>query len=194
MKLNLVPFALLLLAACRSTPESFTTTEMPEDMPVFDFTLTDQFGNPFKLSDHRGKVVLMFFGYTYCPDVCPLTLSNWRRVQDGLGKDAARVEFVYITVDPERDTREKLKNHIAVFSNDFYGLTGAPEDLREVYSDFGVISERNDIAESATGYLIDHTSRIFVLDRTGKWRLAIRNDAPVEDIVHDVRLLLREKI
>ena len=110
---------LLFLAGCQSSDPSFRGTELGDSIPTTDFTLTDQYKQPFTLGDHKGKVVLLFFGFTYCPDVCPLTLSTWKKVQDALKDDVAQVEFVYITVDPERDTSEKIASHLAVFSPDF---------------------------------------------------------------------------
>ncbi len=177
--------------ACRST-DTFRGTEMPETA-MADFALEDHNGQPFKLSDQRGKVVVFFFGYTFCPDVCPLTLSTWKRVYDALQADAQQVKFVYVTVDPQRDTPEKLKTHLAVFSSDFTGLTGSPEALKEVYANFGVYAERVNIAASAAGYLMNHSTRMFVVDQNGVWRLLIDHDAPVEDVVHDIRLLLNVK-
>lgn len=177
--------------ACRST-DTFRGTAMPET-PITEFALANQHGQPFKLSEQRGKVVLFFFGYTFCPDVCPLTLSTWKRVYDVLRADVQQVKFVYVTVDPQRDTPEKLKTHLAVFSSDFIGLTGAPEVLSEVYADFGVYVEKVNIAASAAGYLMNHSTRMFVVDQKGILRLLINHDAPVEDVVHDIRLLLKEK-
>jgi protein SCO1/2 len=181
----------LLVWSCQST-DAFRGTEMPET-PITDFILQDQNGQPFKLSEHRGRVVLFFFGYTFCPDVCPLTLSTWKRANDALGADAAQVKFVYVTVDPQRDTPEKLKTHLAVFSSDFIGLTGSPEALKEVYADFGVYAEKVNVAASAAGYLMNHSTRMFVVDQNSALRLLIGHDAPVEDVVHDIRLLLRVK-
>lgn len=194
MKLRLPIFALLgvvLLFACRAD-ETFRGTAI-DATPIADFELQDQTGAVFKLSAQRGKVVLFFFGYTFCPDVCPMTLSTWKRVQDALGNDAATVRFVYVTVDPERDTREKLKNHLENFSEDFTGLTGSNEALRAVYASFGVYINKTSIAESAAGYLVDHTARMFVVDKNGALRLLLDHAAPVDEVVHDVRLLLREK-
>jgi protein SCO1/2 len=191
MRTSLILFSALLVWSCRST-DTFRGTEMPET-PIADFTLHDQNGQPFKLSDQRGKVVLFFFGYTFCPDVCPLTLSTWKRVHDALQADAQQVKFVYVTVDPQRDTPEKLKTHLAVFNSDFIGLTGAPEVLSEVYADFGVYIEKVNIAASAAGYLMNHSTRMFVVDRNGALRLLIGHDAAVEDVGHDIRLLLNEK-
>lgn len=191
MRTWLVLFIVLLVWSCQST-DTFRGTEMPET-PITDFTLQDHNGQPFKLSEHRGKVLLFFFGYTFCPDVCPLTLSTWKRVYDALQADAPNVQFVYVTVDPERDTPEKLKTHLAVFSADFIGLTGSPEALKEVYADFGVYIEKVNIAASATGYLMNHSTRMFVVDQNGVLRLLIDHDARIEDVVHDIRLLLKAK-
>lgn len=179
-----------ILSACQSSEPSFHGTELGDYVGNVDFTLTDQHAESFTLSDQKGKVVLMFFGFTYCPDVCPATLSRWRKVQEALGEDAEQVEFVYITVDPERDTPEKMREHLAIFSPDFIGLTGTSEELLKVYSAYGIYREKEQISDSAAGYLINHTARIYVVDPEGNSRLSFRNDAPVEDIVHDVRLLL----
>lgn len=186
-----IALALILLACagCRKT-ENFRGAVMPADMPIVDFTLTDQNNQPFTLSRQQGKVVLLFFGYTYCPDVCPMTLSAWKQVQGALGDDARNVRFVYVTVDPKRDTLERLKSHLEIFSDDFIGLTGSEKALNEVYSKFGVFREIEKFADSETDYLVNHTARIFVFDRDGRWRLGISYNAPVEDIVHDIRLLL----
>lgn len=191
MRIWLILFIVLLVWSCQST-DTFRGTVMPET-PITDFTLQDHNGQPFKLSEHRGKVLLFFFGYTFCPDVCPLTLSTWKRVHDALQADAPNVQFVYVTVDPERDTPEKLKTHLAVFSADFIGLTGSPEALKELYADFGVYIEKVNIAASAAGYLMNHSTRMFVVDQNGVLRLLIDHDARVEDVVHDIRLLLKAK-
>ena len=190
--LKLITITLLLfLAGCQSSDPSFRGTELGESMPTTDFTLIDQYSQPFTLGEHKGKVILLFFGFTYCPDVCPLTLSTWKKVQEAMEEDVDKVEFVYITVDPERDTPEKIASHLAVFSPDFIGLTGPVKDLQEVYSSYGIYREKNQISDSAAGYLINHTSRINIIDRSGTWRLTFSHDALVEDLVHDIRLLLK---
>ncbi len=191
--LKLISIISLFLVGCQGADPSFRGTELGDSMPTTDFALTDQHNQPFTLSEHQGKVVLLFFGFTYCPDVCPLTLSTWKKVREAIRKDADKVEFVYITVDPERDTPEKLASHLGIFSPDFIGLTGPAEDLQEVYSSYGVYREKNQISDSAAGYLINHTSRINIIDTQGKWRLSFSHDASVEDLAHDIRLLLKTK-
>lgn len=191
MRTLLIASFFSIFIGCRST-DGFRGTEMPET-PITDFVLQDQSGGEFKFSSHRGKVLVFFFGYTFCPDVCPLTLSTWKRVHDALGADAQQVEFVYVTVDPQRDTPEKLQAHLSIYSPDFAGLTGSQQALTEVYASFGVFMEKVSIAESAGGYLINHSSRMFVVNQAGSLRLLIDHEAGVDDIVHDLRLMLRTK-
>ncbi len=187
------PLLLLLafLPGCRQDT-TFLGAQIP-DRTFVDFTLTDQAGRPFTLSAHLDKPTLMFFGYTFCPDVCPLTLSNWRKIETALGPNADRVNFVYVSVDPERDTPAQMKNHLATFSSRFVGLTGNREALQAVYAAFGVYREKVKIAENATGYLMTHTSSMYLLDKSGVWRLQHANDAKPEDVAHDLRLLLKQE-
>lgn len=181
--------AILTLIGCQA--EKFKGSELPEDIPTTDFTLTDHNGKPFTLSDLKGKVVLMFFGYTFCPDVCPMTLSNWMRIEDTLQQQAEQVEFVYITVDPERDTPQRLKDHLSIYSPNFIGLTGSPEALDSVYSAYGVYRDRSEIEGNEEMYFMSHTSSTLLFDREGRWRLVYSYGTPIEDIVHDIELLLR---
>jgi protein SCO1/2 len=184
--LALVP--VLLLGACGAP--SFRGSVVADPVAVPDFVLTDENGAPFQLSDQRGNVVLLFFGYTSCPDVCPTTLANWRKVHESLGDDAARVRFVFVTVDPERDSVERLSLHVNAFNPDFIGLTGTPEALQAVYDIFDVFYEKDNSSASALGYLVNHTATTFVLDTEGVWRLRETYGTPYEDIVHDIRQLL----
>jgi protein SCO1/2 len=177
------------LAACGSP--SFRGSVLDEPVAVPDFSLTDQRGETFRLSDQRGDVVLLFFGYTQCPDVCPTTLATWRRVHEALGDDADQVRFVFVTVDPERDTPERLGLHVGAFNPDFVGLTGAPDELQAVYDVFDIYYEKDTSSGSAAGYLISHTATTFVLDPEGRWRLRESYGTEVEDLVHDIQQLLK---
>jgi protein SCO1/2 len=177
-----------LLAACGGP--AFRGSPLAEPVAVPDFSLTNQYGDPFRLSDQRGDVVLLFFGYTQCPDVCPTTLATWRKVYEALGDDAERVRFVFVTVDPERDTAERLGAHVNAFNPDFVGLTGSPEELQPVYDIFDVHFEKDTESGSAAGYLISHTATTFVIDPEGQWRLRETFGTEVEDIVYDIRQLL----
>lgn len=155
-----------------------------------DFVLNDQEGRPYRMSDQLGQVVLLFFGYTSCPDVCPTTLATWRRVHEMLGEDASNVEFVFVTVDPERDTTERLGLHVQAFNPNFVGLTGDQDDLARVYDIFDIFYEIDESTQSALGYLVNHTATTFVVDQEGQWRLRIPYGTPAEDIVHDIKQLL----
>lgn len=178
----------VLVAACGGP--SFRGSELGAPVHVPDFELVDQFGQAFRLSDQQGQVVLLFFGYTSCPDVCPTTLASWRRVHDELGGDAERVRFLFVTVDPERDSPDRLGLHVNAFHPDFVGLTGAQDALEPVYSTFNVIHERDTSSGSALGYLVNHTATTFVLDAEGLWRLRETYGTLDEDLVHDIRQLL----
>ena len=177
------------LAACGSA--SFRGSPLDEPAAVPDFVLTDQHGQQFRLSDQRGSVVLLFFGYTQCPDVCPTTLATWRKVHQALGSDAEHVRFVFVTVDPERDTAARLGLHVNAFNPDFVGLTGSQEELEAVYDIFDIYYEKDTSSGSALGYLVNHTATTFVIDTNGQWRLRETYGTPVEDIVHDVQQLLQ---
>lgn len=160
--------------------------------PAPDFTLTDQFGNPYVLRAQQGKVVLIFFGYTYCPDVCPITLSEYKKIKAQLGKQAEHVQFVYITVDPERDTSERMRIYLENFDPSFVGLTGESQDLEKVWNDYGVYQQRQD-SGSAAGYLIDHSARIYAIDKEGRWRLNYPFGMEPERIAQDVLHLIKQK-
>jgi protein SCO1/2 len=186
----IVALGIAVLAACGSPEPSFHGTVLDPSKPVANFTLTDQDGQPFSLDDQQGQVVLLFFGYTHCPDVCPTTLGTWGRVYEALGEDAERVRFVFVTVDPERDTPERLKQHVEIFNEEFVGLTGTPEELDPVYQTFGVYHEKDTATESAVSYLVNHTASTFLVGPDGAWRLKHSYGMPVDDIVHDIKKLL----
>jgi protein SCO1/2 len=178
----------LLLTGCGDARLRGQALEPPRPMP--DFALKDQHGRAFRLSDQRGRIVLLFFAFTHCPDICPATLAKWRRVAEELGPDAQRVRFVFVTVDPQRDTRERLREYLAQFHTDFIGLTGSESDLTPIYRAFGVVHERVEQPGSALGYLIAHTSTVPLLDLDGNWRVLFNFETPVDDYVNDIRLLL----
>lgn len=134
-----------------------------------DFTLTDHKGQPWTLSKQKGKAVMLFFGYLTCPDVCPTTLLEMARVNEMLGRDAERTEIVFVSVDPERDTPEKLRDYLINFDPSFTGLTGTPEQIAQIAEDYKVVYRRRD-QRSAMGYTIDHSSGTYLLDKNGDVR------------------------
>jgi protein SCO1 len=172
-----------------ATP-SFHGTEITPADTAPDFRLTDQHGQTFQLSANRGKVVLLFFGFTHCPDVCPMTMMNLRKVYDGLGDDASKVAFVYITVDPKRDNQDTLKGYVDNYNASFLALGGTETELENIYKAYGIYSE-TDQNQKTGGYLINHTNSILLIDMTGRWRLNFPFGLAVGDIIHDIREVLR---
>ncbi|HLA98721.1 MAG TPA: SCO family protein [Anaerolineales bacterium] len=159
--------------------------------PAADFALRDQNGEVFRLSDQKGKVVLIFFGYTHCPDVCPITLTDFKRIKDELGDLAVEVRFVLITVDPERDTVERLRNYLPGYDPSFYGLTGERAQLEKVWRSYGVYQAGQE-AEGEAGYEVEHTARIYAIDKHGSWRLTYPLEMGRKAVIEDVRHLLKE--
>ncbi|GAB4193223.1 MAG: SCO family protein [Roseiflexaceae bacterium] len=190
MRLVLLLLCALVLGGCGSYSFKGGTITPPEPAP--DFTLTDHNGQPFRLSEQRGKVTLIFFGFTFCPDVCPTALADMRNVRRELGDDAEQVQVLFVTVDPERDTPERLKSYTSKFDPSFLGLYGTPEELAPVFKDYGVLATRRELPGSALKYTIDHTAFTFVIDKAGRWRLLFSHGAPVDDMVSDLRYLVRE--
>ncbi len=157
------------------------------------FTLTAHDGTSKSLSDFRGKVVLIFFGFVNCPDVCPTTLLELGKVYKALTPaEQARVQVVLISVDPERDNLEKLRDYVTFFSPSFIGLTGTPEQIADVAKRYGVFYQKSQI-KSPTEYNVDHTATVFALDPRGQLRLIYGSGkaAETERVVQDVRWLLR---
>ncbi|HRE29001.1 MAG TPA: SCO family protein [Anaerolineales bacterium] len=156
---------------------------------ALDFTLNDEAGQPVKLSDFRGKLVLLYFGYTFCPDVCPATLAQVKEALAQLGGDAERVQLIMVSVDPERDTPEKVSAYVRQFDPRFIGLTGDPETLTRITTAYGVVYEQHE-GSAATGYLIDHTATLTILDRDGYVRLIMPFGVSGVDMASDLRYLL----
>lgn len=160
-------------------------------VPAADFELIDQHGDTFRLSDQNGKVVLIFFGYTHCPDVCPVTLSEFKQISERLEEKTEQVEFVFITVDPERDTGEVLGKYMANFNPSFAGLTGDGDELEKIYRSYGVYRAKQE-TDSAAGYLVDHTARVYAIDKQGNWRLTYPFGMETEKLYQDVSHLIEE--
>ncbi len=155
-----------------------------------DFTLTDHHRARFELTALRGKVVVLFFGYTMCPDVCPTTLSKLSTVVSRLGPDGARVKTLYVTVDPERDTPEVLKADLELFSLDALGLTGTREEIDQVVAMYGASYKIVPTPESAGKYAVTHSTSLYVLDGDGKVRLTFPYEATADEIVAGIRSIL----
>lgn len=173
-----------------SEPDGFRGTSYTEPYPSApEFTLTREGGN-FELADARGDIVLLFFGYTSCPDICPTTMAELKTALERLGDEKAEnVKVVFVTVDPERDTPERVQEYVNHFDQDFIGLSGSEEELAPVWNEYGVYREIVD-GTSAAGYLVNHTARVTLIDQEGYLRVSYGFDTPVENIVHDLQLLL----
>lgn len=174
-----------------ATPLPGTVLDPPKD--VGDFTLTSHTGAPLSLSDLRGKAVLLFFGYTNCPDVCPTTLAEFKRVRRELGADAERVAFVFISVDGARDTPERLAAYVTAFDPSFIGLTGDEATLRTIGKDYGLFFQRVSYETSQTNYLVDHTASSFVVGPEGRLRIVFPYQTDPAVIAQRVRALLAEE-
>ena len=158
---------------------------------VADFTLTSSTGDQLSLSDLRGKVVLLYFGYTFCPDACPTTLNELKKVPSALGDRADEVQVVMVTVDPQRDTPEVLREFLAHFDPSFLGLTGTEEEIMAAASPLGIYFAAHE-GSPATGYLVDHTTSVLAIDKEGYLRLLYSFETPGEAIADDMRHLVRQ--
>lgn len=182
-------FVLVLAIGLSTQPYRFRGSKIDPPAPAKDFTLTDQNSNQFNLFEHRGKVVLIFFGYSNCPDICPTTLADFKQVREKLGKRAEDVDFLFITIDPQRDTPERLAKYLPVFGDAITGLSGSEDALEPVWKDFGVYRAKVD-SGSAAGYLMDHSTRIYGLDKDGNIRVTYPFGSSTNSILDDVNYLL----
>jgi protein SCO1/2 len=180
------------LSACDRPPPTpaFRSTDVSGADFGKDFSLIDFNGQTRTLADFRGKVVVMFFGFTHCPDVCPVTLAEFAQAMKKLGPDADRVQVLMVTVDPERDSPEVLKRYVSAFDPRFLGLTGDSEAIARTAREFKVIVQRN--APGASGnYTVDHSSGTYIFDPTGRLRLYMGYGQGADVLAHDVGELLR---
>jgi protein SCO1/2 len=151
--------------------------------------LKDHHGKPTALADFHGRAVLLFFGYTACPDVCPTTLARYAGVMKALGRDAERVQVLFVTLDPERDTPDKLAAYVSWFNPTFIGLSGDLAATEAAAREFKIFFARSK-SSAGMGYTIDHSAGAYAFDPAGRIRLYIKDDAPVEAIAADLGRLL----
>ncbi len=171
-------------------PYTFHGTVMQSPNAAPEFTLMSNTGQRVRLSDFRGRLVLLYFGYTFCPDVCPATLAEIAKAMEILGEEADRVQVIMITVDPERDSPEKLGEYVAHFDSRFLGATGTLEEIAQVATLYGIFFEKNEGTE-ATGYLVDHTATQMVIDQDGYLKLVFPFGTTGEDIAADLAYILK---
>jgi len=179
-----------LVAGCRNQPPSFKSTDITGADYGKSLTLTNAAtGKPASLEDFRGKLLLVFFGFTHCPDVCPTTLVKAAQIKKELGAEGNRLQVLFVTVDPERDTPEVLSKYVPAFDPTFIGLRGDAAETMKATREFKVFFQKVPNRDG-TSYSVDHTAASYVLDTNGRLRLYVRHTQPVEEIVADLHQLL----
>ena len=187
-----VLFALAASGMLAAEDESHPTLALGSPAP--DFALTDENGQPFKLSDLRGKWILLAYGYTHCPDVCPLTLSRLRDVKKSIDADGDRVQVVFVTIDPERDSADIMQKYMGhfdqLFPQKFKGLTGSPQEIAQAAKAYNVKYEKKE-STSAGGYSMGHTAEVYLIDPQFNWRMTFPFGVKAEEIAGDVQYLMQ---
>ena len=176
------------IAGCDGGPQ-FKSTDITGAPYGRSLELADHTGRPRRLEDFRGKAVVLFFGFTHCPDICPTTLAEISQAIKKLGADAERVQVLVVSVDPERDTPEALGKYVTAFDPRFLGLRGDLAATRKVAGEFKIYFEK---AKSGESYTVNHSAQSYVIDPQGRLRLLVRHERIAQDLAADVRALLRE--
>jgi len=179
-----------LVAACSPEAPKFRASDVTGTTYGRDFKLTDHTGQPRTLADYRGKAVVLFFGYTQCPDVCPTTLSELAEAMKRLGPDADRVQVLFVTIDPERDTQELLSKYVPAFDPRFVGLYGDADATARTAKEFKVLYQKQPGQAPGT-YTMDHSAGTFIFDPNGKLRVYVGYGQGPDVFVHDIKELLR---
>lgn len=180
------------LSACSGeATHEFAGAVLESEEPLPDFTLTAADG-PVSLSDFRGQYVFLYFGYMFCPDFCPTTMSKLAKVHRDLGDDAERMQVIMVSVDPERDTPDALATYAAAFNPTFMGITGTKEEIDLAGEPYGLYYQRNE-GSAATGYLVDHSTRTYLIGPDGRALVAYPHDATAEAILDDLRWLVNQE-
>lgn len=190
-------FVVMLLVGCTS-PAPPTPTPAPEGVTIIEpplqpttFTLTDQNGKSVRFDDLKGKLTLLTFGYTHCPDVCPVTLANFKAIKADLAGDAGQVNFVFISVDGARDTPEVISKYLALFDPAFIGLTGDEATLTKIVKDYGAVFYKDEKTASSPNYTVTHTSSSFLVDRGGQLRRKYAYGIKPETVAADIKVLVK---
>lgn len=183
--------AMTVLAGCSGNDDAprFKLTDVTGASFGKELALTDHNGQRRTLADFKGKVVTVFFGFTHCPDVCPTTLGEMALVMKELGGDAGRVQVLFVTVDPGRDTPAVLKQYVPAFHPSFLGMTGSAEDIARTAKEFKIFFQRQNLPGGA--YTMDHSAGTYILDGQGRLRLYAQYGAGAPALLHDIRLLLK---
>jgi protein SCO1/2 len=185
---SIIICSLALLAACDGGKPQFKSTDITGAPYGHTLELTDHTGKPRRLEDFRGKAVVLFFGFTHCPDICPTTLADISQAIKALGPDAERVQVLMVSVDPERDTPEALAKYVTAFDPRFLGLRGDLAATQKVAKEFKIYFEKR---KQGASYTVDHSAQSYVIDPQGRLRLLVRHDRISADLSQDLRVLLR---
>lgn len=192
LRLLLLLFLLSSLAACSKVAPvelNLKGTDIRAAGLGGDFSLNAHDGRLQSLSAFRGKVVALFFGYTHCPDVCPTTMLEYAQAMKALGADAERVQVLFVTLDPERDTPQVLAGYVPHFDKRFLGLSGTPAEVKRVAERYRIVGQK--VATEGGGYTIDHSAGSYLIDREGNLRVYEAYGTPAAALAHDMRELLR---
>ena len=179
------------LCGCSAEKQKFTLSDVTGSGFGREFALTDHTGKQRTLADFRGKAVVLFFGYTQCPDVCPTTLAALAEVMQRLGPDAAKVQVLFVTIDPERDTAELLSHYVTAFNPSFLGLSGDADAIARTAKEFKVFYQKQP-GKTPESYTMDHSAGTFVFDPQGRLRLYAGHGQGADALAHDIRELLRD--
>ncbi|HWQ38284.1 MAG TPA: SCO family protein [Burkholderiales bacterium] len=180
---------LVLFGGCQKPAEGFRSTDVTGASFGRDFELVGHDGKLRRLADFRGKVVVVFFGFTHCPDVCPTTLAELAAARRMLGERGERVQVLLVTVDPQRDTPELLSRYVTAFDPSFLGLTGSPQQIAAVAREFKVIYQKV-AGKNPADYTMDHSAGTYIFDPAGRLRLYVGYGQGAEVFAHDIGRLL----
>ena len=194
---ELLVFKLGMIGICLTANMALAHSNLqkPEKLEIYEgiggnFTLQSSRNHLASLKDYHGQVVVMFFGYTACPDTCSITMAVLKQVIEELGKRMNQVQPLFITVDPKRDTPEQMKNYLSFFHPNFIGLTGTKEEILEVAENYGSAYMKNPTIDSESSYLMIHTGYVYLIDQSGQVRAIYPKNTEVKQIVHDIYGLL----
>lgn len=179
------------VSSCSDNATAFNSIDITGAIYGKDFNISDQNGVPRRLKDFEGKVVVLFFGYTHCPDVCPTSLSELVKVKQLLGVQGGRMQGLFVTVDPDRDTPDVLSAYMGVFDSSFIGLIPTQAQLKEIADDFKIYFKKVD-GKSRTSYTMDHSAGTYIYDARGHLRLYAKYVMDAASLAHDIQILLRQ--
>jgi len=187
----LLVVSLIGVTGCSSKDAALHGAVFDPPRTLMDFSLASTTGQPFTLSEHRGELVLLYFGYRTCPDFCPTTSIELRNLYQALGASASQVKIVFVTVDPERDDIDSLTRYIHAFHQDFIGLRAEGDSLQTLMRQFGVVAQRRPVGDDPQSYLVDHTASIFLIGLEGRLQAQYLYGTDYQDILSDLKNILR---